>query len=82
MTEPLYTGPAHPGQNNMTARGCLHASVTHGSTLSKTIAVFLLNTMAGAKTTPQEVAQAEAMPQPTVALEQAQLAWVYHVLKA
>ena len=38
MTQ-LYTGQPYGGQNNLTAQGCFHASITYGAPETKALAV-------------------------------------------
>ncbi len=78
----LYTGTAYAGQNNMTAQGCLQATVTHGVAAAKTVAIAALSIQRartqGQITEAQATTQALALINATLALpttERSQLDW-------
>jgi putative endopeptidase len=53
----LYTGLSYPGQNNMTAQGCLHAVITYASPAAKAIALPILR--AYNQSTKNEITQSQ-----------------------
>lgn len=85
----LYTGAAYPGQNNMTAQGCLHAVITYASPEAKAIALTILR--AYNQSTKNEITKAQLVTAIDTAqvsvssLEsqaRAQLTWTFGILKA
>jgi hypothetical protein len=85
----LYTGAAYPGQNNMTAQGCLHAVITYASPEAKDIALTVLR--AYNQSTKNEITKGQLITtidstQASVSsLESpasAQLTWTFGILKA
>lgn len=85
----LYTGLAYPGQNNMTAQGCLHAVINYASPAAKTTALTILR--AYTQSTKNEITKAQLVAaidtaQASVSsLESqaaAQLTWTFGILRA
>jgi len=85
----LYTGTAYPGQNNMTAQGCLHAVINNASPEAKDMALTILrayNQSTKNEITKQQLAtQIETVQSTLASLEEqarAQLTWTFGILRA
>lgn len=85
----LYTGTAYPGQNNMTAQGCLHAVINNASPAAKDMALTILrayNQSTKNEITKQQLAtQIETVQSTLASLEEqarAQLTWTFGILRA